>query len=358
MTSKEIITALLARRPAERYGHYEHIWPETYKEFWPQQGYPVTEDPSVYFEYDIYPLGGWVDTSSFVGRDELVEETAEWKVTKNGKGATLKHWKNKSGTPEHIGFEVTTPEIWQKYKEPLTEFNPARYSVKEYKERLAIGREKKRYCVAGNCFVFELLRAMVGDEHFLPAMLLEPDWIKDICQTYLDFYIRHYAALFEGGGLPDGMWIYEDLGYKNGLFCSPALLDELIFPYHKKLLDFFHDYKLPVIIHSCGDIRKAVPGIINAGYACLQPMEAKAGVHVVELAKLYKDKLAFMGNIDITVLITNDRAKIKDEIESKMQALKKLGASYIFHSDHSIPPEVTLETYRYILDIFRKNAKL
>jgi uroporphyrinogen decarboxylase len=149
------------------------------------------------------------------------------------------------------------------------------------------------------------------------------------------------------------MFIYEDLGFANGLFASPRAMEELIFPYYKEFVDYFHSKGAQVILHSCGGVTEALPMIVETGFDCLQPMEAKAGVDVVALARKYGDKLAFMGNIDVTKLNTNDRTVVKEEVLRKLNALYDLGAGYVFHSDHSLPPDVKFDTYRYAVDLYR-----
>ena len=37
--------------------------------------------------------------------------------------------------------------------------------------------------------------------------------------------------------MPDGIWMYEDLGYKNGLFARQGVA-ELIFPYFAEMVTF------------------------------------------------------------------------------------------------------------------------
>jgi uroporphyrinogen decarboxylase len=292
-----------------------------------------------------------------MGTKEVIKETEEWRIIKDGRGATLKFWKNKSGTPEHIDFEITDREKWKKYREPLLEIRKERLGdIESMRLNLKTAREKKKFTIFGDLFIFELMRATIGDQNFLPALLLDPDWIKDFAQVYLNFYRNHYEILFREAGLPDGFLVYEDFGYSNGLFCSPKVLSELIMPYEKELVNFLKSYGLPVILHSCGDIRKAVPLIIDAGFDCLQPMEAKAGCDVVEFAKTYGNKLAYMGNINVVVLNTNDPLKIKEEILPKLKTLSKMRIPYFFHSDHSIPPTVTLETYKYALKLFGENC--
>ncbi|MFH1740398.1 MAG: uroporphyrinogen decarboxylase family protein [bacterium] len=185
---------------------------------------------------------------------------------------------------------------------------------------------------------------------------MEPDWIRDYCETYTEFFIRHFTYLFDQVGLPDGMFIYEDLGYSNGPFCSPKTYRELIFPHHKRIFDFFHNRGLPVLLHSCGDVRQMVPAVIEAGIDCLQPMEAKAGVDVFSLAKEYEGQLAFMGNIDVTVLNKNDPEQVRQYVHEKVTTLRDRGVPYIFHSDHSIPPDVHLDTYKLALEILRSEG--
>ena len=64
------------------------------------------------------------------------------------------------------------------------------------------------------------------------SLLLDPAWIHDYNRVYTDFYKKYFAYIIEQVGLPDGVWIYEDMGYKNGLFASTKVLGNLIFPYY------------------------------------------------------------------------------------------------------------------------------
>ena len=85
-------------------------------------------------------------------------------------------------------------------------------------------------------------------------------------------------------------------------------------------------------------------------------MEAKAGCDVVKYAERYADRIAFMGNIDVTKLNTNDREVVRNEVLGKLERLHELNAGYVFHSDHSIPPDVSYDTYRYAVDLYREFA--
>lgn len=357
MTSRERMLALLRRDTPDRMGLFESYWPET-QPLWKGQGLPEDANVEELFGYDIAYAGCWLDATPFLGRNEVLEETAEHKLVKHGNGAIMRYWKDKSGTPEHVDFDCTTPEQWEAvYKPQLLALNPERVFLDKAKEDLPKAKATGRLTCFWNLFVFETLRAMLGDVVMLESLALDPEWIHDINQTYTDHYIRHMDFLFEElGNQPDVAFIYEDLGYNKGLFCSPAMYRELIFPYHKRFFDYFHERGMPVIMHSCGNVNAAVPLLIEEGVDCLQPLEAKAGMDVVELAKLYGDKLAFMGNIDVQVLERGNKAEIEAEIAGKLEALKALGASYIFHSDHSLTPQVSYASYQYALEVFHAHC--
>ena len=92
-----------------------------------------------------------------------------------------------------------------------------------------------------------------------------------------------------------------------------------------------------------------MPYMIEAGMDCLQVIEIKAGMDLLKLHKLYGDKIAFMGGIDVRTLYTNDREIITKELESKIPVVKQ-GFNYVVHSDHSIPKTVNYETYCFFLE--------
>jgi len=187
------------------------------------------------------------------------------------------------------------------------------------------------------------------------SIALDPDWIHDFNRVYTDFYMGHFARLIELIGAPDGVILYDDLGYRNGLFCSPAKLWELYFPYYKKIVDFFHARDIYVLLHSCGAIEQALPMIVEAGFDALNPMEVKAGCSAVRFAEKYGDKLAFVGGFDARILESGDRGLIKREATAFMKGMKSVGARFFFGSDHSCSDKVDYDSYMCALEAYREN---
>lgn len=360
-SSKEIIDSLLRKKTAERMGLFELVWGDTLK-MWTRQGYPLDDqgnpvDACDHFDYDMDMAGDWWDILPIRGYEEIVEESDLWHVKRNGAGASLKYWKQKSGTPEHVAFEMTSRDVWEKkYRKYLLELDPARIKMDFIRKRLEIRRRQGRWTFFGHMFVFENLRQSVGDICLYESVLLDPDWIHDYNRVYTDFFKKHYKYMFENAGVPDGIWVYEDLGYKNTTFCDPKVYENLFFPYYAELIEFFHSYNLPVVLHSCGFIEEIIPQVIDLGFTGLNPMEIKAGCDPLRLAQKYAEKLTFIGGLDVRILESRDRGLIKSEVTKLTKGMKDRGASYIFASDHSISSEVNYLDYQYALEIFRENC--
>ena len=341
-------------------GLHDSPWDDTLKR-WVGEGYPTDSagqpiSPVEHFGYDICGCGGWFDILPIRGMQEVVEETAEWKIVRNGAGALLKWWKNKSGTPEHIAFTMTSREIWDRdYRGRLLELDRERVDIKGARERLAKARSDGYWAFYGDLFVWENMRRSMGDITLYESLLLDPAWIHDYNRVHTDFFKAHYKLLFDEAGVPDGIWMYEDLGYRNGLFCSPKTLEDVIFPYFAEMVDFFHSYGLPVILHSCGRTTEALDLIVGAGFDALNPMEVKAGNDIFAFAEKYGDKLAFVGGLDARVLESGDRGAIRREVARFIDGLKARGARFLFASDHSLSTNVSYSDYRYALGVYREH---
>jgi uroporphyrinogen decarboxylase len=386
MDSRMVVDGLIRGGNVQRVGLVDSPWLDTIAA-WVAQGYPTQmafkevgeerwrrEDgrwvdvelageyeepvpPWEHFGYDMVGIAPWFDVMPLRDYDELVEETDAWEVRRNGAGASLKWWKHKSGTPEHIGFTMTTREIWERYYRPhLLTLDSERVDVSEMRKNMQKATAKGVWTHFGHMFVWEIARQSMGDVTLYESLLLDPDWIHDFNQVYTDFFKVHFRYMFEQVGLPDGIWIYEDLGYKNGLFASPKVFGELIFPYYAELVEFFHSYDLPVVLHTCGSTAQALPLIVEAGFDALNPMERKAKDNdPFAFAEAYGDRLAFVGGLDARVFETNDKTTIRREVETYINGMKDRGARLVFASDHSISTNTRFESYCYALDVYREH---
>ena len=360
-TSAEVIDALLRKKPAERVGLADSIWDQTLKA-WVAEGYPTSPDgqpvsPAEHFHFDMWGVGGGFDALPLRGVEEVIEETDEWVIKRNGAGAALRNWKTRTGVPEHIDFRMTSREVWERdYRPHLLALDRRRLDVEGTAKELARRRRQGYWTFYGHLFLWENMRRSLGDVCLYESVLLDPAWIHDYNRVNTDFYKMHFKVLIEEAGRPDGIWLYEDLGYKHRLFCSPKVYGELLFPYYKELVDFFHAYDLPVVLHTCGYVEPAMDLIVGAGFDGLNPMEVKAGNDPLKLAAGYHDRIAFVGGLDARVLESGDREHIRREVVRLVEGMKAVGARYVFGSDHSVSTRVRYADFQYALDVCREHG--
>jgi len=352
MTGKERIARILKRRPVDRIGAFESFWGGT-QEAWTEQGRLVKgESLEDHFGYDLRMDWCFNAVANLDFKEQVVEETDEHQLVRNGNGAVLRWWKARDGTPEHVDFLVKDRATWVEHARPHL-LNSANYRRRihfdSYRSKRADASARNLFFCWSGINVFELMHPLCGHVNMLMGMALDPDWVKDMCTVYSDLTIHLMEILFAEVGLPDGVFFYEDMGFKERPFMSPAMYKDIVWPAHKRTFDYAHSKGLPVIVHSCGFVEPLVPGLIEAGMDCLQAIEVKAGMDLLRLKKNFGDRIALFGGMDIRTLESNDTKVVEAELVRKLPAAMA-GSGYILHTDHSVSPRVHYETYRYFLD--------
>ena len=349
MNGFDRMTAFLQRKPADRICLYEHFWPDTQKA-WAAQGHiSEHEDMGAHFGFDMVECSAFNMVADLDFVPIVVAETEDTITRKDGNYAVLKQHKWHDTTPEHVDFTVKEQADWEEFIKPILRAESRRIHFEGYREAKRLAHERGQYFMWSGVGVFELMHPVCGHENMLVGMCLEPAWVHDMCDTYRRMTVEMLEELFDREGEPDGIWLYEDMGYKGAPFMSPAMYDEFIYPAHKRVIDFAKSRKLPVTMHSCGFVEPLLPGMLRAGIDCLQVIEIKAGMDLLRIHQQYGDRLSLMGGIDVRTLYSNDRAIIDAELETKIPTVKQ-GFGYCLHSDHSIPNTVEYDTYRYFIE--------
>jgi uroporphyrinogen decarboxylase len=351
MTSFERMTNALARKPVDQLPIAVSPWGATV-ERWKREGHiKEGEDVAEHFGQDLRS-GGWLNSVVHLDFEAVVvEETEETILRLDGNGATLRQHKLHDSTPEHVDFTVKDRATWEEHAKPfLIGVDRRRIPFEGYREAKRFAAEKQRFFCWAGVAPFEQMHPLCGHEYMLLGMAEDPDWVSDMVMTYARLTLHHLEVLFAEEGAPDGMFFYEDMGFKNRPFMSPAMYQEIMEPGHELVFQYAHSLGCKVIVHSCGYVAPLVPGLIRAGMDCLQAMEVKAGMDLPTLFRQFGDRIAFYGGVDVRALISNDRARIDAEMDAKILPVLRGGGGYILHSDHSEPPEVDYATMRYFVD--------
>ena len=137
---------------------------------------------------------------------------------------------------------------------------------------------------------YERLISFMDFEGAIMAMVDEDqtDAVKELFDKLSDLYIRlvdkhllHFPQI-------NGFSIHDDWGSQKETFFSPAVAEEMIVPYMKKVTDHIHSKGRFCDLHSCGQLMKQVPNMIAAGWDSWsgQPMNDTQKIY-----ELYGDKI-------------------------------------------------------------------
>jgi len=341
----ERIKRMLSHREADRIGILDSPWSTTL-ERWYGEGMPRMSSASELFGFD---MAGLRPDTTLRFPTITLEETDEFTIVRDGNGTTVKNWKNAMSTPGWLDHIVKAREDWEEHKWRAA-WDRNRVDWGEANRSYEDARARGLFTYYEGAISWDATLPIVGAEAMLYAMADDPAWVHDMFQTMADLYLAGAEEMLGEGFEFDGGWVYDDMGYRSGPFFSPRMYDEFFFPHDRRVCEFFKTRNMPIILHSCGNVKSLIPRLIEAGYTCLQPLEVKAGMDLVELKKQYGDVLAFMGGIDARSLGDPDPRVIETEIATKIPVAMQ-GGGYIYHSDHSVPDSVSLEQYQRAMEL-------
>ncbi|MFW9825028.1 MAG: uroporphyrinogen decarboxylase family protein [Candidatus Thorarchaeota archaeon] len=185
-------------------------------------------------------------------------------------------------------------------------------------------------------------------------ILTKPKQVQKIFDDRGKFTLEVVKILAERNAQMILLW--DDYGYKHGLFMSPQLYKKYIFPWLKRICDAAHKQNCRILLHSDGDLLEIFDDIINCGVDVIHPIEsttANPDYDIFKLNEKYGDKITFCGNVSPMMLAMGEISEIEAYSKKLLRDIAP-GGGYIFSSGHSINPAVTLDRFEAMQNIRRK----
>ena len=338
----------------------------SFKERWRRElGLPDDADP--YYHYDLDWIVTVPNMDPWVRPFETLREDAEQVVVKTGFGAVMrKHFQRPM--PEMSAWEI---DEFEKLEAAVFD-DPAdarRFFAAGDNQIAGVGDGFQRdtppwidtvkslhpdFPVYGSIIeASECLTRLVGQLNAMLWIAEYPGRMGAVINRLGAFYLAMAEAeIAAGAGLLDGFVIWGDVAYTKSTFMAPDYWREFHKPWVAAITAAAHAAGLPVIYHGCGNVRSIFADYIGIGIDAYNPLEAKAGMDVVELRRQYGHRIGFCGNSNIQVWEGGDREAIRREVLRKLNAAK--GGGYIFQSDHSVSSSVSGQTYDFIVRLVRE----
>ncbi len=364
MNHRERVKAALNFERPDALPCHESPWEQTLKA-WRAEGLPETVTLEDHFGFDLCFM--YLDTSPRF-EQKVLKRAGGRIVYEDRFGYTIEKEEGVSSTINFLSHRTESREAWGEVKKRFAlcadPTEPARIDDAGYfghfapyptwEEALA---RYRGLCATGRYMLFMLYGPWEatwrhrGMENLLVDTKMEPDLVRDMADTYQDLVLALLRRCLDADLVPDGIFVADDLGMKTGPLISPQSWRNLFMPAVARLGSFVKERGIDFWLHTDGAVASLIDSFLECGVQVLNPLEVRAGMDAVELRERYGRNLAFFGNIDATGM-AGPRDLVEEELRRKIPLAREGG--YIMHSDHSCPPDVSLERYSWILDRARE----
>jgi len=246
---------------------------------------------------------------------------------------------------EHAG-PIQSWEDYQRYDWP--DPKAIDYSQLEWYERNLSGD----MAVVHVTKIWEVVRELFGFESF--CMKLIDD--RDLLQAVVDRVGRFHMELTRT--LCDFRCVFavygaDDFGYKTSTIMSPQAIVELFLPWHRRMARHAHSHGKYYLLHCCGKVDAIMDTLINdVGIDAKHSFE-NAIEPVTEAKKIWGDRIALLGGLDVDFVARSDEAAIRKCVRDTLDVCQ-VGGGYCLGLGNWVTNYIPTDNYLAVLDEGRK----
>jgi len=169
----------------------------------------------------------------------------------------------------------------------------------------------------------------MGIDTFTYAVLDNPGFAEEVLQRYIDWNVVVMQRLQEMGF--DYLWAFDDVAADSGPLISPRVYREMVLPRLQKAVQVID---IPWISHTDGNFMPILDDWVSLGMNAIHPIQPDV-VDIYEVKQLVGDKVALVGNIDMTLMAEGEPEQVHAQVKERIQRLAP-GGGYLISSSNSI----------------------
>jgi uroporphyrinogen decarboxylase len=360
MTERERFVKTLTGGEPDRPSYGDYFAYESTQRRWEREGLPVGLDRAGlyrYFGFDHIDVWATDRLPVNVGvlpayADEVLEDTPEFTVRRTGSGDVVKVLRNEPppAMPQFLAHPVRDRATWADFRQRLDPDTPGRIPADlAALARGSAGRTTPLGAWLGGTFGY--IRNWMGVEGACLAFYDDPGLVDDMVAHLTHLHASLARRIFAAGVKLDWVMFWEDMAYNHASLISPELYRRHCLPFYATLVDLVRGAGVPVVgLDSDGNVDELIPLWLDAGIPLMHPMEVASGMDVRATRRQYGPQVTFLGGIDKRAL-AHWRAAIDAEVIPKVQELRDHGGGFIVQCDHGVPPDISLDNFRYYRDL-------
>jgi uroporphyrinogen decarboxylase len=191
-----------------------------------------------------------------------------------------------------------------------------------------------------------------GMDSFLMDLVLNPRLAEAILGRVEALCLCLGRELAAAGA--DILCFYGDMGSQTGLLLGPELWSERIGPRWRRILSAARRENPEVMMfyHSCGYIEPIIPGLIEAGFDILNPVQPES-MDPVRIKRRYGERIALWGGIGMqSTMLTGSAADVRAAVQRLAEVWAPGGAA-IVTAAQTMLPDVPWENVLALVDAVR-----
>ena len=182
-----------------------------------------------------------------------------------------------------------------------------------------------------------------------------PEEVHKTAEHNLRSCIESAEKLAEIGGLLDGFALCSDYCFNTAPFFTPAMFEEFITPYLKRICDEYRSMGFYTIKHTDGNIMPIAEQMVQCGPDALHSLDPQGGVSLAKMKHLYGDRVAFCGNVNCGLLQTGTEEEVVFDVRRSLKEGMD-GWGYIFCTSNCVYTGLDLSRYELMMDIWDKDG--
>lgn len=230
--------------------------------------------------------------------------------------------------------------------------DPAAYDWCGFSEKIGNLHEKRVIKLhAGG--IFEYAWALRGFEQFLMDMILKPEIAHYILEKFCVYWCDYIKYAMENAGDKiDVVYTYDDIATQDSLIMSSEMLEEFVYPYHRKINAVIKNFDKKILYHSCGSVITQIDNLSKLPIDILNPIQTRAkGMELQKIKEKWGAILCFHGGIDTQeILPAGSAEEVSEEVRRVISILGKNGG-YIMASAHYLQNDTPIENIIAMYDL-------
>ncbi len=190
-------------------------------------------------------------------------------------------------------------------------------------------------------------------------LAMNPKIIEAIRDHIIQYFIEYDHRVFKTAeGEIDVFMMGDDMGGQTGPLLSLDSWRKFFKKGFKTYVDIAHQYGIPVMYHTCGDVYKLIPDFIECGLDILQALQPRAtNMDIKRLKQEFGKDLAFQGAMDIQQILPLGKPEdVKAMAKYALDSAKK-GGGYIICTSHNIQIDTPIENVVALFEAYHEYGK-